>query len=106
MTGGSRGIGAAIARAFAAAGDRVAIHYRDAGSAAEAVRDSLDSGGHIVVRADLADAGAVRAMVDSAAAGLGGLDALSAPAFTGLPAKFPARCSGRSVGNMSERGTA
>ena len=76
VTGGSRGIGAAIARAFAAAGDRVAIHYRDARSAAEAVRDSLDSGGHVVVRADLADAGEVRAMVDSAAAGLGGLDVL------------------------------
>lgn len=76
MTGGSRGIGAAIAREFAARGDRVAIHYRDAGSAAEAVRDSLDGDGHVVVRADLADAGAVRAMVDAAAAGLGGLDML------------------------------
>jgi len=54
----------------------VAIHYRDAGSAAEAVRDSLDGDGHVVVRADLADAEAVRAMVDSAAAGLGGLDVL------------------------------
>jgi len=76
VTGGSRGIGAAVARAFAACGDRVAIHYRDAGSAAEAVRDSLSGDGHVIVRADLADAGAVRAMVDSAAAGLGGLDVL------------------------------
>jgi 3-oxoacyl-[acyl-carrier protein] reductase len=76
VTGGSRGIGAAIALAFAAAGDRVAIHCRDAGGAAEAVRDSLEGDGHVVVRADLADAGAVRAMVDSAAAGLGGLDVL------------------------------
>jgi 3-oxoacyl-[acyl-carrier protein] reductase len=76
VTGGSRGIGAAIAREFAARGDRVAIHYRHAGSAAEAVRDSLHGDGHVVVRADLADAGAVRAMVDAAAAGLGGLDVL------------------------------
>jgi 3-oxoacyl-[acyl-carrier protein] reductase len=76
VTGGSRGIGAAIARAFAAAGDRVAIHYRDAGRAAEAVRGSLEGDGHVVVRADLADAEAVRAMVDAAAAGLGGLDVL------------------------------
>jgi len=54
----------------------VAIHYRDADRAAEAVRESLDGDGHVVVRADLADAEAVRAMVDVAAAGLGGLDVL------------------------------
>jgi 3-oxoacyl-[acyl-carrier protein] reductase len=76
VTGGSRGIGAAIARAFAAAGDRVAIHYRDARAAAEAVRDSLAGDGHVIASADLADAGAVRAMVEAAAAGLGGLDVL------------------------------
>lgn len=76
VTGGSRGIGAAIARAFAAGGDRVAIHYRDAETAAKAVRDSLAGDGHVVARADLADAGAVRAMVDAVAAGLGGLDVL------------------------------
>ena len=76
VTGGSRGIGAAIARAFAERGDRVAVHCRDAVAAAEAVRDSLTGDGHVVVRADLADADAVRAMVDAAAAGLGGLDVL------------------------------
>lgn len=76
VTGGSRGIGAAIARAFAARGDRVAVHYRDAAGAATAVRDGLPGEGHAVVRADLADADAVRAMVDDAAARLGGLDVL------------------------------
>jgi 3-oxoacyl-[acyl-carrier protein] reductase len=76
VTGGSRGIGAAIAREFAARGDRVAIHYRDAAGAAEAVRESLPGDGHVTVRADLADADAVRDMVDAAAAGLGGLDVL------------------------------
>jgi 3-oxoacyl-[acyl-carrier protein] reductase len=76
VTGGSRGIGAAIARAFAVRGDRVAVHCRDAVGAAEAVRDSLPGGGHVVVQADLADAAAVRAMVDDAAARLGGLDVL------------------------------
>ena len=76
MTGGSRGIGAAIVRAFAARGDRVAIHYRETAAAAAELRDSLPGDGHVAVRADLADAAAVRAMVDSAASGLGGLDVL------------------------------
>jgi NAD(P)-dependent dehydrogenase (short-subunit alcohol dehydrogenase family) len=76
VTGGSRGIGATIARAFAERGDRVAVHCRDAVAAAEAVRDSLPGQGHLTVRADLADADAVRAMVDAAADGLGGLDVL------------------------------
>jgi 3-oxoacyl-[acyl-carrier protein] reductase len=76
VTGGSRGIGAAIARAFAQRGDRVAVHCRDALAVAEVVRDSLDGAGHIVVRADLAVPAEVRAMVDAAAAGLDGLDVL------------------------------
>jgi 3-oxoacyl-[acyl-carrier protein] reductase len=76
VTGGSRGIGAAIARAFAALGDRVAVHYRDASDLAAAVRDGLPGDGHAVVRADLADAEAVRTMVDQAANRLGGLDVL------------------------------
>jgi 3-oxoacyl-[acyl-carrier protein] reductase len=76
VTGGSRGIGAAVARAFAQRGDRVAVHYREAAAAAEAVRDALPGDGHVVVRADLSDPAAVAAMVDAAAAGLGGLDVL------------------------------
>ena len=76
VTGGSRGIGAAIARAFAERGDRVAVHYREGAAAAEEVRDSLPGGGHVTVRADLADPDAVRAMVDAAAGHLGGLDVL------------------------------
>jgi NAD(P)-dependent dehydrogenase (short-subunit alcohol dehydrogenase family) len=76
VTGASRGIGAAVARAFAAAGDRVAVHH---GANAELARDvagSLAGEGHVVVGADLADAEAVRRMVDEAAAGLGGIDVL------------------------------
>ena len=76
MTGGSRGIGAAIAQAFAKLGDRVAVHYREAADAAAAVRDVLPGDGHVIVQADMADAEAVRAMVDSAAGQLGGLDVL------------------------------
>ncbi len=76
VTGGSRGIGAAIALAFAERGDRVAVHYRDAVGAADAVRDALPGTGHVTVQADLAGAAAVRAMVDDAAGRLGGLDVL------------------------------
>jgi 3-oxoacyl-[acyl-carrier protein] reductase len=76
VTGGSRGIGAGVARAFAERGDRVAVHYRDAASAAKTVRDSLPGDGHVVVQADLTSAAEVAAMVDAAAAGLDGLDVL------------------------------
>ncbi len=63
-------------RAFAARGDRVAIHYRQTAAAAAELRDSLPGGGHVAVGADMADADAVRAMVDDAASRLGGLDVL------------------------------
>jgi 3-oxoacyl-[acyl-carrier protein] reductase len=62
--------------AFAERGDRVAVHCRDGVAAADAVRDSLPGAGHVTVRGDLADADAVRSMVDAAANGLGGLDVL------------------------------
>jgi 3-oxoacyl-[acyl-carrier protein] reductase len=76
VTGASRGIGAAVAREFAAAGDRVAVHYSASRGAAEEVAGSLAGDGHVVVGADLADPDAVRAMVGDAAQGVGGLDVL------------------------------
>jgi NAD(P)-dependent dehydrogenase (short-subunit alcohol dehydrogenase family) len=76
VTGASRGIGAAVARAFAGAGDRVAVHYATHGAKAHDLAASLPGEGHTVVGADLADADAVRRMVDDAAAALGGLDVL------------------------------
>ena len=76
VTGASRGIGAAAARAFGAAGDRVALHYGANRGKAEGVAASLAGEGHVVVGADLADPAAVRSMVDEAARGLGGLDVL------------------------------
>lgn len=76
ITGASRGIGRAIATAFAGNGDRVAIHHRDSADLAASLRDALPGEGHTVVRADLADPAAVRAMVDTAAAHLGGIDVL------------------------------
>jgi NAD(P)-dependent dehydrogenase (short-subunit alcohol dehydrogenase family) len=76
VTGASRGIGRAVALAFGANGDRVAVHHRASPQAAEAVLAQLAGSGHLAVQADLADAAAVRGMVDRAADRLGGLDVL------------------------------
>jgi 3-oxoacyl-[acyl-carrier protein] reductase len=76
VTGASRGIGAAIAAEFAGAGDRVAVHYGSARSAAEQTLKSLPGDGHVLAAADLRDPAAVRAMVDAAADALGGIDVL------------------------------
>ena len=76
VTGASRGIGAAVAAAFARSGDRVAIHYGVREDQALEVQASLPGDGHIVVGADLLDSGAVRRAVDEVADGLGGIDVL------------------------------
>jgi NAD(P)-dependent dehydrogenase (short-subunit alcohol dehydrogenase family) len=76
VTGGSRGIGRAIAEAFAAGGDRVAIGHRDSAARAGEVLAGLPGSGHTAVRADLADAEQVRRAVDLACETLGGLDIL------------------------------
>jgi len=76
VTGGSRGIGAAIARAFAANGDRVAVHYGSSRQAAEEVLASLAGDGHLIAPADLRDPESIRSMVDAAAEQLGGIDVL------------------------------
>jgi NAD(P)-dependent dehydrogenase (short-subunit alcohol dehydrogenase family) len=76
VTGASRGIGRAIARAFAEAGDRVAVHHGSSPDLAEGVRGQLPGEGHVVVQADMGDAGAVQEAVDGAAEQLGRLDVL------------------------------
>jgi NAD(P)-dependent dehydrogenase (short-subunit alcohol dehydrogenase family) len=76
ITGASRGIGRATAAAFAARGDRVAIHHRDSAALAEGLRRELPGSGHLVIAADMADPAAVERLVNEAAAGLGGLDVL------------------------------
>ena len=76
VTGGSRGIGAATARAFASAGARVVITHRDSAAAAEEVRRSLTGDGHRVLRAPAADTKAIEAAAVSVAETEGRLDVL------------------------------
>ncbi|MBF6181294.1 SDR family oxidoreductase [Nocardia otitidiscaviarum] len=78
VTGGSRGIGAAIARALAAAGADVALTYQANEVLAKNMVAELEALGRraVAIRADSADATAVAAAVDRAAAELGRLDVL------------------------------
>lgn len=76
ITGASRGIGRACAVSFAAHGAKVAVHYHMKQAAAEETLSQLEGSGHIIVQADIADADAVRRMVDQSAEQLGGLDVL------------------------------
>ncbi len=76
VTGASRGIGRAIAVAFAEQGDRVAVHYGTSADLADEVVSTLPGNGHVTVQADMADVEAVRAAVDEAASLLGGLQVL------------------------------
>jgi NAD(P)-dependent dehydrogenase (short-subunit alcohol dehydrogenase family) len=76
VTGASRGIGRAIAIAFAAEGAKVAIHYGTNEAAAKETVELLGGHGHVLVGAELADPDAVARMVDEAVAGLGRLDVL------------------------------
>ena len=76
VTGSSRGIGRVIAQEFAAAGARVAVHYRSNRAAAEATLAGLPGGPHLLVAGDVADAAAVAAMVEAVVAEAGRIDIL------------------------------
>jgi 3-oxoacyl-[acyl-carrier protein] reductase len=78
VTGGSRGIGAAIARRLASDGAAVAITYNASPAKADEVVRAIEAEGAkaISIKADSADAGEVTAAVDRTAAELGGLDIL------------------------------
>ncbi len=90
VTGGSRGIGAAIAKRLASEGASVAITYaKDAASASAVVKEIETAGGRaIAIQADAADAEAVRSAVDKAVASLGRIDVLVNNAGTAIPKKF------------------
>jgi 3-oxoacyl-[acyl-carrier protein] reductase len=78
VTGGSRGIGAAIARAFGREGAVVAVNYHASADAAGRVAaDITAAGGHgRAIRADVRDRGAVGAMVDDVLRAFGQIDVL------------------------------
>ena len=100
ITGGSRGIGAAIAREFAQAGDQIAIHYVSSQSVAEGVCKSLAGDGHITAQADLRVPDAIGTMVDQVAKVFGKIDVLinNAGVFVDHPIKPQHMNSGRKLG--------
>jgi len=87
VTGGSRGIGAAIARRLAADGASVAVTYSKGADAAAAVVKEIERGGGkaIAIQADAAEADAVRNAVDRTVSFFGRLDVLVNNAGTIVP---------------------
>lgn len=79
VTGATKGIGAAISAKFAAAGDRVVLHWRSDAAEAEAVRESLarsSAGEHVCLQADLAAQGSPAALGQEAIKQVGRIDVL------------------------------
>src|SRR5438132_4040803 len=90
ITGGSRGIGAAIAKRLAANGANVAITYTKGAEAAASVVKEIERAGRkaIAIQADATDAGAVEAAVEKTVATFGRLDVLVNNAGTAIPKRF------------------
>jgi 3-oxoacyl-[acyl-carrier protein] reductase len=90
VTGGSRGIGAAIAKRLAADGANVAITYTKGADAAASVVKEIECAGRkaLAIQADAADADAVKAAVEKAVATFGELDVLVNNAGTAIPKSF------------------
>jgi NAD(P)-dependent dehydrogenase (short-subunit alcohol dehydrogenase family) len=77
VTGGSRGIGRAVAREFAARGATVAVQFRaDRAAASETVASLAGPGGHLALQADLADPEQALALVGRVVEELGRVDVL------------------------------
>lgn len=76
VTGASRGIGRAIARALALRGARIALHYHTNRRAAQEARAELTGDGHALFAADLADPAQVAGLWREASVSLGPIDVL------------------------------
>src|SRR5215472_6759766 len=78
VTGASTGIGAAVAKGFAAAGARVAVHYNASEAEAKKVVEEIEAAGGqaLAVKGDLGGRTGSVALVEEAARRLGGLDVL------------------------------
>ena len=87
ITGGSRGIGAAIARTFAFKGWNIAFSYLHSEEAAQALQNELSARGISVlaIRADAADPAQAAAFIERAVQELGAPDALVCSAGVALP---------------------
>jgi 3-oxoacyl-[acyl-carrier protein] reductase len=90
ITGGSRGIGAAIAKRLAAEGANVAITYSRGAAAAASTVEEIERAGRkaIAIQADATDAGAIEAAVEKTVQTFGQLDVLVNNAGTAIPKKF------------------
>lgn len=76
ITGASRGIGRAVAYAFAQEGARIAIHYHSQQAAAEDTRRLLDGSGHRLFRADVSQPAETERLITSVVSEMGALNVL------------------------------
>jgi len=87
ITGSSRGIGKAIAQAFAKEGAKIVINYNKNSVAAKSTLSSLASNNHLIIQANISDPNAIKIMVDKTIQHYGKIDILinNAGVYTSHP---------------------